>query len=84
MSDQAASVRQIVARQLGIDAVAPADRLVEDLGAESMDLVTIVAVLEETYQIRVDEERLPVLLTVGDLAAEIARLTGGTSGTGGS
>lgn len=78
MNEQAASVRQIVARQLGLDSVAPADRLVEDLGAESMDLVTIVAVLEETYRVGVDEERLPTLHTVGDLAAEIARLTDGS------
>ena len=78
MSEQAASMRQLIARQLGLDSVTPADRLVEDLGAESMDLVTIVAVLEETYQVHVDEERLPALVTVGDLAAEIARLTGGS------
>lgn len=78
MTGQAGLVRQLIARQLGRDVVAPADRLVEDLGAESIDLVTIVAVLEETYQVRVDEERLPALQTVGDLAAEIARLTGGS------
>ena len=78
MNEQAAAVGQLVARQLGLDSVAPADRLVEDLGAESMDLVTIVAVLEEAYRVRVDEERLPAMHTVGDLAAEIARLTGGS------
>ncbi len=78
MTEQAASVRELIARQLGRAAVAPADRLIEDLDAESIDLVTIVAVLEETYEVHVDEERLPALQTVADLTAEIARLTGGS------
>jgi acyl carrier protein len=50
------------------------DRLVEDLGAESIDLVKIIAVIEETYGVNVDEERLPLLRTVRDLAAELVRL----------
>jgi len=66
-------VRELVARQLGLPDVALDDRLVEDLNADSMDLVTVVAVLEEAYGIRIDEERLPRLRTVADLAEEIAR-----------
>jgi acyl carrier protein len=52
------------------------DRLIEDLGAESIDLVTVVAVIEETYLIIIDEERLPLIRTVRDLADEITRLSG--------
>ena len=66
-------VRNLVARQLGRHDVGLDDRLIEDLGAESMDLVTIVAVLEEAYGISVDEERLPLIHTVRDLAGEVAR-----------
>ncbi len=66
-------LRELVARQLGRPEVAMNDRLIEDLGAESMDLVTIVAVIEEICQVRIDEERLPLLRTVRDLADEIAR-----------
>jgi len=69
-------LRDLVARQLGRDDVGLDDRLIEDLGAESVDLVTIVAVAEESYQITVDEERLPLIRTVRDLANEIARLRG--------
>jgi acyl carrier protein len=70
-------LRQLVARQLGRDDIRLDDRLIEDLGAESIDLVTIVAVVEETYRIGIEEERLPLLRTVRDLAAEVARLHGG-------
>ena len=67
----------LVARQLGRREVGLDDRLIEDLGAESVDLVNIVAVLEETYQVTVEEERLPLLRTVRDLADEITRPPGG-------
>ena len=70
-------VRDLVARQLGRHHVAMNDRLIEDLGAESVDLVTIVAVVEETYLVSFDEERLPLLRTVQDLADELARLLDG-------
>jgi acyl carrier protein len=69
-------LRDLVARQLGRHQVDLDSRLIEDLGAESVDLVTIVAVIEESYQISIDEERLPLLRTVRDLAREIARLRG--------
>jgi len=77
MNGHAGEVRELVARQLGRHHVALDDRLVEDLGAESADLVTIVAVLEEAYHVSVDEERLPLIHTVRDLAEEVARLRGG-------
>jgi acyl carrier protein len=67
----------LVARQLGRPKVGLDDRLIEDLGAESVDLVNIVAVVEETYQVSVEEERLPLLRTVRDLADEVTRLRGG-------
>ena len=70
-------LRALVARQLGRREVALDDRLIEDLGADSMDLVTIVAVLEESYQFSIDEERLALLRTVREIAAEVERLRGG-------
>ena len=72
-----AELRDLVARQLGRHEVAMDDRLIEDLDAESVDLVTIVAVIEETYHVSVDEERLPQLRTVRDLAGELSRLLEG-------
>jgi len=60
-------VRRLVAVQLGRRTVAPGDRLVEDLGAESMDLVNLVAAAEERYGIEVAEEEIADLRTVADL-----------------
>jgi acyl carrier protein len=77
MNSYAGEVLDLVARQLGHDDADLDDRLVEDLGAESVDLVTIVAILEEDYQVKIAEERLPLLRTARDLAAEIARLRDG-------
>lgn len=75
--ERVAQLRDLVARQLGRHEVGLDDRLIEDLGAESMDLVNIVAVVEETCRVSVDEERLPLLRTVRDLADEVTRLHGG-------
>jgi acyl carrier protein len=69
-------LRALVGRQLGRPKVALDDRLVEDLGADSMDLVTIAAVVEESYRVRLEEERLPLLRTVRDIEAELDRLRG--------
>lgn len=76
MKGNADQIRELIARQLGVQEVGLDDRLVEDLGAESIDLVTIIAVIEETYGVSVDEERLPLLRTPADLAAELGRLQG--------
>jgi acyl carrier protein len=77
MNSYSGELLDIVARQLGRDDADLDDRLVEDLGAESVDLVTIVAVLEEDYQVKISEERLPLLRTTRDLAREISSLRGG-------
>jgi acyl carrier protein len=79
MNGNADRIRELIARQLGIHEVGLNDRLIEDLGAESIDLVTIVAVIEETYAVSIDEERLPLLRTPADLAAELARLQAGSN-----
>jgi acyl carrier protein len=69
-------VRRLVAVQLGRRTVAPGDRLVEDLGAESMDLVNLVAATEERYGIEVAEEEISDLRTVADLHRLVAARLG--------
>ncbi len=60
-------IGNLVALQLGIREVRPEDRIVEGLGAESADVVNIVAAVEDKYGITVEEEELPDILTVADL-----------------
>ncbi len=60
-------VRDVVRLQLGVFDVAATDHLVEDLSAASVDIVNIVATLEEKYDIEIDEQALADLYTVTDL-----------------
>lgn len=67
MSVTIEEIGKIVAVQLGVRKVSQADRIVEDLGAESADVVNIVAAVEDKYAITIDEEAVPDIVTVGDL-----------------
>ncbi len=48
-----------------------------DLGAESADLVNLIAAVEDKYDIVVGEEELPDLRTVRDLFERIRGQPGG-------
>ena len=61
------AIAALVGRQLGVERVEPGDQLVEDLGAESADLLNLVAALEDGYGVTIEEEELPGLRTVRDL-----------------
>jgi acyl carrier protein len=65
---------EIVSVQLGCDQLNPLDRLVEDLGAESADLVNVAAALEDRYALSIREEDLAELRTVADLHSLVSRL----------
>jgi acyl carrier protein len=65
-------IRDLVALQLGLRSVAAGDRLIEDLGAESADVVNLVAAVEDKYGIEIAEEEIADLRTVGDVF-ELAR-----------
>lgn len=60
-------IRRLVGTQLGLDAVGGDDRIVEDLGAESFDVLNIVSALEERYDVELDDEEAAAIETVADL-----------------
>lgn len=62
-------IQNLVAVQLGRNRAAAGDRIIEDLGAESLDVVNIIAAVEDRYRIRIEETELPDIQTVGDLFA---------------
>ncbi len=76
MTVDPADIEALIGLQLGREQVIPGDRLVEDLGAESGDFVTIIAVVEERYGIVIDEMELADIVTVGDLYQIVAARTG--------
>ena len=59
----------MIAEQLGIDAagIKPESRLVEDLKADSLDVVAMVMEMESQYGIQIPDEDLPKLKTVADV-----------------
>jgi acyl carrier protein len=68
-----AEIARLVSLQLGAHTVRGDDYLVEDLGAESADLINLVATLEERYHVHLDETALARVHTVADLHALICR-----------
>jgi acyl carrier protein len=68
MADVAERVRQVVARTLKVDPSRVTDdsRFVEDLGAESMQSIELVAALEEEFDIEMDEQAALAVKSVGN------------------
>jgi len=68
MSDTQDRVKEVVARTLKIDQGRVTDdaRFVEDLGAESMQSIELIAAFEEEFDIEMDEEAAIGVKNVGD------------------
>ena len=62
-------IRGMVAEQLGVDEadVQPEANILEDLGADSLDVVELVMALEEAFDIEVPDEDVEGLRTIGDV-----------------
>lgn len=71
-------IERVVATQLGHRKVTARDRLKEDLGAESADLMNLIATIEDKYGLTVSEEDGANLTTVADLIELAERLLGRT------
>lgn len=67
MSVRVEEISELVCLQLGVGRARPADRLLEDLAADSADLLNLVVAVEDRYGIAIDEEDLTELRTVDDL-----------------
>jgi len=75
MSDTTERVKKVVAETLKVDASAIKDesRFVEDLGAESIQSVELVAAFEEEFDIEMDEQGALGVKDVGTAAAFIEK-----------
>jgi acyl carrier protein len=65
----AARIRTIVAEQLGVEMaeVTPNASILDDLGADSLDVVELVMALEEEFDIEVPDEAVESIRTIGDM-----------------
>jgi acyl carrier protein len=68
-SDLEARVRSLVAEQLGVDIseVIPGANILDDLGADSLDVVELVMSLEDMFDIEVPDEVVEGMRTIGDI-----------------
>lgn len=66
----------LLAEQLGVNAedITPDTNIIDDLGADSLDVVELLAALEEEYNIMITDERVRDLFTVKDVADFIEAL----------
>jgi len=62
-------VRMLVADQLGVDLaeVTPDASILDDLGADSLDVVELVMSLEDAFDIEVPDEEVEAMRTIGDI-----------------
>ena len=63
------------ALNLPLEKVTPDAKIVEDLGADSLDLVELLSQLEDDYGITIPDDEVESLVTVADIAAELEKLT---------
>ena len=63
------------ALNISVDKVSADAKIVEDLGADSLDVVELLGQLESEYGIMIPDEEVESLVTVADVAAEIEKLT---------
>jgi acyl carrier protein len=68
-------VRQIIADRLKVDPseVKPEFSLIEDLQADSLDIVEMVMRLEETFDIKIPDQEIGGLDTVGKVVEYIEK-----------
>lgn len=66
-------VNEIIVEQLGVkpDQVTSEAKFIEDLGADSLDIVELVMALEEEFGNEIPDEQAEKLLTVGDVVKYI-------------
>ena len=64
-------IKDIIVDQLGVNAdqVTPEAKFIEDLGADSLDIVELVMEFEKEFEIDIPDEDAEKLRTVGDAIA---------------
>ena len=73
-----AKVKDIIVEQLGVNAdqVKPEAKMIEDLGADSLDAVELVMAIEEEFGIEVPDEEAEKLISVGNITSYVEKVSG--------
>lgn len=70
-------VKQIIVSQLGVEesAVVGKAKFIEDLGADSLDIVELVMAMEEAFEIDIPDEEAENIRTVDDAVSFISKIS---------
>ena len=63
------------ALNLPLSQILPESKIIDDLGADSLDVVELLSRLEDEFGIIIPDEDVEGLITVGDVANELEKLT---------
>ena len=68
-------VKEIIVEQLGVDPekVKPEASFIDDLGADSLDIVELVMAMEEEFDLEIPDEDAEKLKTVQDVASYLSK-----------
>ena len=71
-------VSEIIGEQLGVSAeeIKPEASFIDDLGADSLDIVELVMAMEEAFDIEIPDDDAEKLKTIGDAMAYVKERTG--------
>ncbi len=78
MSDIAERVKKLTVEHLDVDAakVEPKASFIDDLGADSLDIVELVMAFEEEFDIEIPDDAAESIQTVGDAISFIEKNNG--------
>ena len=70
-------IKQIIAEQLGLneDEIVDSASLLDDLGADSLDIVELVMAMEEEFEMEIPDEDAEKIVTVKDVLDYVKRRT---------
>ena len=79
MADNADKVKEIIVRELGVERDKLTDNasFIDDLGADSLDIVELVMEFEKEFNIDIPDEDAEKLRTVGDAIAYLNQKVAG-------
>ena len=79
MADHELKIKDIIEKELGVERekLVPEASFIEDLGADSLDIVELVMEFEKEFNIDIPDEDAEKLRTVGDAVAYLnSKVTG--------
>ena len=71
-------VKEVIVNELGVseEEVVPGADIINDLGADSLDVVTLVMALEEELDLEISDEKTEKFVTVQDVVDIVTELKG--------